>query len=454
LQGLSRRPLSAGELRRDVNFVTSGLFRDLYENLIVWLDRAVLLALDGASETIRREHSALVPALEAALGPLGEMRSPDDEPLDANLVAAHWVESARALIASGQPAREAGRAASLRLFGNAPGGYGAGVNNLVERSGSWEDRKELARAFGLRMGHAYGIGVRGAPSREVFEQSLARTEHTYLGRASRLYGLLDNNDSFDYLGGLRLAVEAKRGAAPISNVVQYADVDHARVESVERALFSELRGRHLNPAYLKALVEHGYAGARSLSFGFVENLWGWQVTSPDLVEPWVWDEVHAVYLQDRHQLGMDKLWKTAGSSQVKANIEAVLLVAAQRGFWSPGEPTLEALAQDFAELVAAQGLPGSGHTRPDHPVMAFIRERVRGATRAAFERTLEQAQRSPTTAPAAPASVAEVRPATPRAQSGETMSATLAGSVGRWLTASILSCCVGLFIGGIWRGRR
>ena len=52
------------------------------------------------------------------------------------------------------------------------------------------------------------------------------------------------------------------------------------------ALLGELRGRFLNPAWLKPLMDHGYAGARTMGQEFLENLWGWQVTRPDLVKDW------------------------------------------------------------------------------------------------------------------------------------------------------------------------
>ena len=60
-----------------------------------------------------------------------------------------------------QPLADAGRAAALRLFGDAPGAYGAGVNRLTERSAAWRERDELARAYRLRMGHGYGLDADG-----------------------------------------------------------------------------------------------------------------------------------------------------------------------------------------------------------------------------------------------------------------------------------------------------
>ena len=251
--------------RRDVTFVTSGLFRDLFPNQLVWLDRAWLLALDASSLTLRREHPDLAPALDATLARLDDpWRSPGDEALSANQIAAHWVRDTRAKVEEGLPLAEAGKAASLRVFGNAPGGYGAGINRLAERSGAWDTRMELADAWILRMGHAYGAGIDGVPAHAAFGQRLAHTGRTYLGRASNLYGLLDNNDAFDYLGGLSLAVEQARGDTPLSRIISHADPSAPRMGPLDAELLAELRGRELNPAWISALMDHGYAGARTM----------------------------------------------------------------------------------------------------------------------------------------------------------------------------------------------
>ena len=45
--------------------------------------------------------------------------------------------------------------ASLRVFGNAEGAYGANVNHLIDSS-CWEEENELGNAFTNRKGFAYG----------------------------------------------------------------------------------------------------------------------------------------------------------------------------------------------------------------------------------------------------------------------------------------------------------
>ncbi len=376
LTRIHRVPLEKERERRDVVFVTSGLFRDLYGGQLEWLDKGVLLALDGASSTIRKEHPALVPALQAALGPLGSLAIGGKESLKDNRVAAHWVKEAKTLLDKNIEVGSAGRQASLRIFGAAPGSYGAGVNKLAERSGAWEDRKELAAAYLNRMGHAYGVGYRGERMQEQFSSNVTQVEHTYLGRASNLYGLLDNNDAFDYLGGLSLAVETLTGSPPRARIVQHADPKNPKLINLDQALLTEFRGQFLNPQWLKPLMQHEYAGARTMGSEFLEYLWGWQVTNPDIITSAMWDEVKSVYLDDRYDIGLDEFLEHGQNVHVKTNMVAVMLVAAQKGFWNADEGTLQELSQSFANLIITHGLPGSGHTRPDHPLFAWIADRL------------------------------------------------------------------------------
>jgi len=376
LKGLKRLPMSGKRVRRDTVFTTSGLFRDLYANLLVWLDRAVLLALDGSSETIIKQYPDLKNALNAALKPVQEMRQPGHESLSVNQVAAHWVKQTQELLKQNISAKRAGRQASLRLFGDAPGSYGAGVNRLVERSASWENRQDIGNTYLTRMGHAYGIGIDGLPAHSALTSNLKNVQNTYLGRSSNLYGLMDNNDAFDYMGGLSMVVESLSGKVPNNRVIQNANPENAHIQNLDSALLQELRGRFLNPIWLKALMQHDYAGARTMGSEFLEYLWGWQVTNPEIIKSWVWDEVKDVYMDDKHNLGLDKFLEQGHNVHVKANVLAIMLVAAHKGFWQADEETLKELAEKFAQLVKENGLPGSGHTQAEHPMLEWIKPKI------------------------------------------------------------------------------
>ncbi|WP_339669094.1 cobaltochelatase subunit CobN [Dasania marina] len=359
-------------VRHDAVFTTSGLFRDLYGSHMLLLERAVLMALDASAERIHKDYPALSYALNATLKPLGAMANSGNEALAINHVAARWVADTRAALQQGLGAELAGKQAAYRVFGDAPGTYGAGVNRMVERSGSWQQRSEIASVYMRRLGHAYGQNLHGEPVLATFKQRLSSINNTYLGRASNLYGLLDNNDSFDYLGGLSLAVETLTGSAPENFVIYHPDTKNLSIEPLQVALLAELRGRYLNPQWLSPLMDEGYAGARTMGSEFLEYLWGWQVTNPEVIKSWVWDEVKAVYIDDKLNLNLDNFLEQGHNVHVKSNMLAVMLVAAQKDFWQADEQTLQQLAKAFADLVLAHGLPGSGHTSPNHPLYPWL----------------------------------------------------------------------------------
>ena len=405
-------------IRRDTVYTTSGLFRDLYGAHIIWLEKAVLMALDASSDKIRQQYPALSLALNSALSPLGKEQKPGQESLDINLVAAQWVKDTRAALQQGFTANEAGLHATYRLFGDAPGTYGAGVNRLVERSGSWEQRSEIADVYIRRMGHAYGANVAGEPRQALFTQRLNTVGKTYLGRSSNLYGLLDNNDTFDYLGGLSLAVETVKGDVPDNFILAHEDNTNISIEPLSTALLSELRGRFLNPQWLTPLMDEGYAGARTMGSEFFEYLWGWQVTNPDVVKSWVWDEVKAVYIDDRYDIELDTFLEQNHNVHVKSNMLAVMLVAAQKEFWDADQATIEQVSQQFAQLIIDNGLPGSGHTSPDSPIFDFIKNHVDEAQAAAVQALLDSAKITNQTS-AAPSTISELNSVEPEQERTE-----------------------------------
>jgi cobaltochelatase CobN len=417
VSGLQRRDLEAGEVRADTVFVTSGLFRDLFGAQMAWLDKSVLLAIDGSRSAIEKSHPELRDALASALAPLGPLERSGNEPLDRNHVARHWVAETQALMQTSIPLEIAGKQAALRVFGTAPGDYGAGINRLAERSGAWTNRDELAKVYVERLGHTYTADGRSAAGSELFRRNLGSVRNTYLGRASNLYGLMDNNDAFDYLGGLSLAVEKVSGKLPASFVVDHSNANKPQMQPLPAALVAELRGRYLNPAWIKPLMQHGYAGARTMGSEFTEYLWGWQVTNPDIIKSWAWDEVKAVYIDDREKLGLDAFLERDDNVHVKTNMMAILLVAAEKNFWQTDAQTLSQLSQQWVDLLLQHGLPGSGHTRADHPVFQYVQPFLRDDQREPLRQLLERSKAPAPQAQNSPSTISELKVAPDKAQS-------------------------------------
>ena len=395
LQGIELLPLDEKRVRRyDVIFTGSGLFRDLYASKFALLDKAVLMALDASYNDIIGKYPALTLSLDSALKPLGELRKTGNEAIEKNSVALNWVEEAREILKQNPniTAQELGKISSMRVFATAPGSYGAGINRLAERSGAWNDRSELADVFIKRMGYSYSQDNQGELATKSFERQLEKVENTYLGRASNLYGLMDNNDTFDYLGGLNLAIEKVTGKQPNSFVIDHANSNNLKITPLETALLSELRGRFLNPQWIKPLMNEGYSGARTMGSEFIEYLWGWQVTSPEIIKDWVWEEVKAVYVDDKLNLKLDEFLSSNHQVQVQTNMLAVMLVAIQKDFWKADEKTQKQLSEKFAKNIIEHGIPGSGHTHANHPIYDFVKSKVDKETSQKLENILAQSR--------------------------------------------------------------
>uniref|UniRef100_UPI00356A20B3 cobaltochelatase subunit CobN n=1 Tax=Zhongshania sp. TaxID=1971902 RepID=UPI00356A20B3 len=471
IKGLERLPLGPDQPRRfDVVFTTSGLFRDLYGQHLLLLDKAGLLALDASSDLIRRDYPALSLALNAALAPLDEPHKGGSEPLDKNQVANNWVNEARELLAASPAisAQDLGRQASVRVFGIAPGAYGAGVNRMVERSGSWQDRSELAEVFVKRMGHAYGVGLQGESAQPLFRRQLTGVSQTYLGRASHLYGLIDNNDAFDYLGGFNLAVETVSGKVPASAVINHADNRNLHIDALPEALLSELRGRFFNPQWIKPLMAEGYSGARTMGSEFIEYLWGWQVTSPDIINDRVWEEVKAIYVDDAMQLGLAEFLAQDNNRYVQSNILAVMLVAIDKGFWQADAATVKQLAAQFSDNIIEHGNPGSGHTHANHPMYALVKKQLSPEHAKELEAVLAKSRVTPEApSTSSPSHIQEVQlDANTAAQFSQQGKASkqepAAASAEQKTSASAISpylpwlfaAGILLLVSGLWRGRQ
>ncbi|MCD6199849.1 MAG: cobaltochelatase subunit CobN, partial [Deltaproteobacteria bacterium] len=157
--------------RIDVVIVVSGLYRDMFPEKIVLLDKAVRLAYEqnetaNCPNYVKENTDALAKALR------------DNDPL---------LNESDAL-----------NLALFRIFGCADGTYGPGLANAIGASNTWNDTDVLAQLFIDRMGNAYGEGVWSESATDLFTMNLADVEVTMHSRSSNLYGGIDNDDFFQY----------------------------------------------------------------------------------------------------------------------------------------------------------------------------------------------------------------------------------------------------------------
>src|SRR5690606_35079941 len=109
------------------------------------------------------------------------------------------------LIESGVDEAEADKMAGVRIFDEPPGTFNLNTSGIVAASGSWDTDAGFANEYIRKMGHAYGNGYWGQPMPDVFKLNLSGTEKVVHSNSTMLYGTLDNDDMFMYMGGLSSA---------------------------------------------------------------------------------------------------------------------------------------------------------------------------------------------------------------------------------------------------------
>ena len=320
-----------GRPRIDVVLTPSGLYRDTFGNHIDLFD-----------EAIRR---------------VAEM----DEPPEMNRVRARSESIRELLLGEGYDNETAQLLSRSRIFIDAPGTYGGGgIAGVVEASSTWEDESKVADRYISGQGYVYGGGLWGEPNEVLFRLNLETVDAAVQSDTSNLYGLMDNDDMFQYFGAMALAVRDLKGETPEMYITSLKRADAPEMKSLESAYRLELRSRYFNPRWIGGMMEHDYAGAREMD-RFTEHLWGWDVTLPDMVCEDDWDRVYDVYVADKYDLGLKEFFDE-NNPYARQSMTARMLEAARKGRWSPSENVKRELAEEFERSEAEYGVACCHHT--------------------------------------------------------------------------------------------
>ena len=295
-----------GRPRVDALITVSGIFRDLLTHQMALLDKAARLAAAA------------------------------NEPLDLNFVRKHALAQAAELRV---PLEEA----ATRVFTNAPGSYGANVNNLVESS-TWDGDEQLAEAFVSRKCFAYGAHGEWRDARGVMERALATVDATFQNVDSFEVGISDISNYYENLGGITKSVELLRGERPPVLVADAVAVGSGRLASLEQMVRLESRAKLLNPKWFEAMLAHGFEGVREIE-ARVGNTYGWSATA-GAVDGWVYQGVADTFLLDEAM----RERMAALNPHATAAVARRLLEAADRGHWQADEATLAALQDVYGDL--------------------------------------------------------------------------------------------------------
>ncbi|MCF3640880.1 cobaltochelatase subunit CobN [Rhizobium sp. TRM95111] len=216
--------------RVDVTLRISGFFRDAFPEQIALFDRAV-----------------------RAVGAL------DEDDAD-NPIAARMRAEAAALAAKGASEAEAAKQAGFRIFGTKSGGYGAGLQTMIDE-GLWEDRGDLAEAWLAWGAFAYDGDSDGVPMRERLEVRMKSLQAVVQNQDSREHDLLDSDEYYQFEGGMAAAAEHLSGRQPVVYHNDLSRPERPVVRTLEDEIGRVVRARVVNPKWIDGVMRHGYKGA-------------------------------------------------------------------------------------------------------------------------------------------------------------------------------------------------
>jgi cobaltochelatase CobN len=283
-------PAAMGRSRVDVTWRISGLFRDLFPAQIALIDAAVR-AVAAREET-------------------GE----------ENPLASAW--------------RDAGQdpTALARLFGTAPGAYGAGIGHI----GSALDRAAIGAAYLAAASHVYGGAEGGArPLPGEFATRVAAADLLVHASDDPGRDLLEGAEDAAFVGGFAAAA-ALLGRSPDLIMLDVTDPQRPRARPLDRALARIVRARAINPRFIAGQMRHGPRGAAELA-ETVDRLIDFAATT-GAVSSTLIDLVHDAYLGDAEVRDYLMRENPAAARAIAARLDA----ARRNGWWHPRRNDIDA----------------------------------------------------------------------------------------------------------------
>ncbi len=307
--------------RIDVVVQTSGQFRGIASSRMKLIDKAVQLAAEAEEEeNFVREGSLLV---------------------------------AKALVEAGLSPAQAKEYQNARIFGGANGGYGTGIQGMVQASGNWEDTAAIAETYIHNMNTIYSDNHWNENVQGLFRAALQNTDAVVQSRSSNSWGPLSLDHVYEFTGGINLAVKNVTGKDPSSYFNDLRTPGQAKIQEVSEAIMVEAHSSILNPKYISEMMQEGPSALQSFAAVF-ENSFGWETMKPDAIKDHLWDKYKEVYVDDSLKLGVPQAFESKNPYAMQ-QMTAVMLEAIRKGMWSADEATTKQLAEYHAKLVEDHG---------------------------------------------------------------------------------------------------
>ena len=300
--GIEVIPLAElGRPRVDVVCRISGFFRDAFPHLITLLDQAyqAVMALD--------------------------------EPLEQNFPRRHALASEARLRGEGKSEGQAELEARYRIFGCAPGSYGAGILPLID-AGNWTNDADFAEVYLNWGGYAYSAAVQGVAARAAFADVLSSVQVATKNQDNREHDIFDSDDYLQFHGGMIATIRSLTGKNPARYFGDSSNPARPRTRDLREETRRVYRSRVVNPKWIESMKRHGYKGGLELA-ATVDYLFGYDATA-QVLDDWMYAGVVNAYLRDEE---LQQFFADSNPWAWQAIAER-LLEAVERGLWQDPDP--------------------------------------------------------------------------------------------------------------------
>ena len=212
-----------------------------------------------------------------------------------------------------------------RIFGAAPGRYGAGLSRLLA-SGAWAQRDELGAAYLAASSHSFDAGGEGVAAPEAFRAAVANADAYAHVQDLPGQDVLDADAFAEHEGGFAAAA-AMLGRTPTLYHVDATAPGRQAVRPLRQEIARVLRGRATNKRWIAGQMRHGHRGAIEIAEG-LDNLFAFAALA-DAVESRQFDMMFDATLGDD---SVREFLQRANPLAARAMADR-FAEAARRGFW-------------------------------------------------------------------------------------------------------------------------
>ena len=214
-----------------------------------------------------------------------------------------------------------------RIYGSAPGNYGAAAAELM-LDGKWATRDDIGAAYLAATSHSFGRDDASAPAHDGFRERVAAADALVHPQDDRERDVLDGDGVADFAGGFAAAA-AMLGSDPALYHLDTSQTDTPRVRTFSEEIARIVRGRLTNPRWIAGMLGHGHRGVAEIAQG-VEALYAF-AASAQAVPGHLFDAVHDALFRDEATCAAIKAANPAAADAMAERLEDAIV----RGLWTP-----------------------------------------------------------------------------------------------------------------------